>query len=248
VSDEPLIEVTLPGTPDEVWPHLREPALIRRWFGWEYDGIASEIEFIFDGPPPEALAEMPEGAGMDVDDEAHTITWRYGGTDQDRFELLPDGDDGCRLRVTRTISPDSWDGVFDDIGEGWISFVQQLRFALQQHPGEERRTVFTMSPVTETDDVLATIGVDRVDGPWAGMLGPDAGRSGDLWFRSEHQVGVTVDQYGRGLAIVMRARDQAALTITTYGLDDAAVADLTSRWSDWWAGHVGTPDPEGPSH
>jgi hypothetical protein len=105
-----------------------------------------------------------------------------------------------------------------------------------------------MSPVTETDDVFATVGVDRVDGPWAGMLGPDAGRSGDLWFRSEHQVGVTVDQYGPGLLLVTKARDQASMTLSLYGVDDAAVADLTTRWSEWWVDHVGAPDPEGPYH
>ena len=247
MSDEPLIEVTLPGSVEEVWPHLREPELIGRWFGWDAESLDAEIEFIFGGPPPEAIAEMPDGASFDVDDEAHTITWGYGGTDQDRFELLP-ADDGCVLRVTRTISPDSWDGVYDDIGEGWISFVQQLRFALTRHPGEVRRTVFTSSPVTETDDLLGLLGVDRIDGPWAGMLGPEAGRSGDLWYRTEHQVAVTVDQWDDGLLLVTWPRDGASITLSVYGLDDAAVTDLTERWSAWWVGHVGTPDPEVPYH
>jgi hypothetical protein len=39
-----LIEVALPVPVDEVWAHLREPALIRRWFGWDYDGLEREIE------------------------------------------------------------------------------------------------------------------------------------------------------------------------------------------------------------
>ena len=242
---EPLIEVELPAPVEEVWAHLRDPGLIRRWFGWEYEGLESEIEFIFLGPPPEALAGMPEGAGFEVDDGAHTITWAYGGVDRDRFELRAEGD-GCVLRVTRTISPDSWDGVHDDVGEGWISFVQQLRFALTRHRGEERRTVFTSSAVTATDDVLAVLGVDRVDGPWAGMLGPEPGRSGDLWFRSDHQLAVTVDQWNDGLLLVTWPRDSASVTLSVFGLDDAAVVDLSERWNAWWVDHVGTPDPDSP--
>jgi uncharacterized protein YndB with AHSA1/START domain len=244
-APEPLIEVTLPAPVEEVWAHLRDPRLIPRWFGWDYEGLEAEIEFIFLGPPPEALAGMPEGAGFEVDDGAHTITWAYGGADQDRFELRAEGD-GCVLRVTRTISPESWDGVYDDMGEGWISFVQQLRFALTWHRGEERRTVFTSSSVAATDDVLAVLGVDRVDGPWAGMLGPEPGRSGDLWFRSDHQLAVTVDQWNDGLLLVTWPRDTASVTLSVFGLDDAAVVDLTERWTAWWTGHVGTPDPDSP--
>ena len=47
VTGEPLIEVTVPASVEEVWAHLHEPALIRRWFGWEYDGLTREIEIIF---------------------------------------------------------------------------------------------------------------------------------------------------------------------------------------------------------
>ena len=244
MSDEPLVEVTLPGSVEEVWPHLRDPELIGRWFGWDAESLAAEIDFIFVGPPAEALAEMPEGAGFEVDDEAHTLTWRYGGSDEDRFELLADGDDQCRLRVTRTIAPESWDGVFDPLAEGWISFVQQLRFALEHHPGEERRTMFVSGPVTEAVDVLAVLGVDRVDGPWAGMLGPDAGRSGDLWYRTERQVGVTVDQHGRALLVVATAPGGVMVTLSLYGGAADEVADLTTRWHGWWADHVGPPSDQ----
>lgn len=166
---EPLIEVELPAPVEEVWAHLRDPGFIRRWFGWEYEGLEGEIEFIFLGPPPEALAGMPEGAGFDVDDGAHTITWAYGGVDRDRFELRAEGD-ACVLRVTRTISPDSWDGVHDDVGEGWISFVQQLRFPLSRHRGEERRTVFTSSAVKPPTTSSPCSG-------WTGSTGPGPGCS-----------------------------------------------------------------------
>ena len=228
--DDPLIEVTLPAPVEEVWAHLRDPALIRRWFGWEYEGLEGEIEFIFGGPPAEALAQMPPDAGFDVDAATHTIEWRYGGDQVDRFEVRADGGDHAVLRVTRTIPADAWDGVYDDLAEGWISFVQQLRFALERHPGEDRRTVFLMAPVTEAgaDAALASITAE-----------------GEPWFRTDHQAGV-VDADGH-LRLVCRSRDTALLTITTHGLG-AEVAALRDTWSRWWAEHVGEMPEDGDFH
>ena len=57
---------------------------------------------------------------------------------------------------------------------------------------------------------------------------------------------MTVDQWNDGLLLLTLPRDAAWLTLSVYGLDDAAVADLTERWSAWWVGHVGAPDPEAP--
>jgi hypothetical protein len=31
--------------------------------------------------------------------------------------------------------------------------------------------------------------------------------------------------------------------LSTYGLGDAAVADLTDRWQGWWAKHFEAPHP-----
>jgi len=98
--------------------------------------------------------------------------------------------------------------------------------------------------VTEAVDVLAVLGVDRVDGPWAGMLGPDAGRSGDLWYRTERQVGVTVDQHGRALLVVATAPGGVMVTLSLYGSAVDEVADLTTRWHGWWADHVGPPSDQ----
>ena len=228
MSDEPLIEVTLPAPVGEVWHHLRDPAAITRWFGWEYDGLDAEVEFIFFGPPegaelPEGF-ELPPDAGVRADDEGHVFEIDYGGGTLDRFTLEPAGE-GTVLRVTRTVAPDAWDGVYDDIGEGWISFVQQLRFLLERHPGEDRRTVYVASSVTVdgADEALASITAE-----------------GEPWHRSEHQVGA-VDADGH-LRIVLRARDVASLVITAYSVDDATVDELTRHWTAWWAEHVGPPD------
>ena len=56
--------------------------------------------------------------------------------DGSRFALERAGD----ATVVRLTMPDPGAG-YDEIREGWASFVTQLRFALERHPGEERRTL-----------------------------------------------------------------------------------------------------------
>jgi hypothetical protein len=158
-----LIEVALPVPVEVAWAHLREPALIRRWFGWEYDGLEREIEVIF-------------VEGVVADEAAHALTFEHG----DRFELIADGE-GSRLRVDHEPPPDG----YDDIGEGWITFVEQLRFALSRHPGEERATLYLSSEVP-----LALL-------PALEPMG------GELWFRTEHHLGVIVAGLGDGLLVAV---------------------------------------------
>jgi uncharacterized protein YndB with AHSA1/START domain len=115
-SPVPLIALTLAADADEVWRHLREPELIRRWFGWDYDGLDDEIDLIF---LREAIAT------------GHELRWPDG----DRIALAPQGARTViRIHRERT-------GGHDQIAEGWISFAHQLRFALEHHPGEERTTL-----------------------------------------------------------------------------------------------------------
>ena len=39
-------EMVLPRPVDAVWLAFRDPALIRRWYGWEFDGLDEEIRTI----------------------------------------------------------------------------------------------------------------------------------------------------------------------------------------------------------
>ena len=118
-----IAELTLPAEPDAVWRHLREPALISRWFGWDYEGLGHEIDVIF-------LQEAR------VDDRAHVLDWGDGIQEGDRFELEDLGVE-TRLRVVRGAPAEG----YDDITEGWITFAHQLRFALEHGGRAERRTL-----------------------------------------------------------------------------------------------------------
>ena len=173
----PLIEVELPAPIDTAWAHLREPALIRRWFGWEYEGLAHEIEVIF----------RQEAA---VDDRTHTLEWGDGIQEGDRF-ALEDLGERTLLRVTRQAAEG-----YDEIAEGWITFAQQLRFALA-HPDGERHTL-------------------RLTGDGPALRLPE----GEPFFRTEHQEGVVTDG---ALVIAMRAPERTVAVITTFGAppDDA---------------------------
>ncbi|HKN53523.1 MAG TPA: SRPBCC domain-containing protein [Amycolatopsis sp.] len=193
MSDEVKLEVTVAAPAEDVRKALRDKEKIRHWFGWDYEGLDQEIDMVF-------FSEVTE--------KGHTLSL-HGG---DLFELEPDGD-GTRITLTRAprgTSPE-WDAYYDDITEGWITFLQQLKFALERHPGEPRRTVFHAGA-----------------GP-----APDFGVSGETWFKSENQLGVVVPEWGDGLLIVgyNAAKDQSMAVLTTYGLDDDAFRVLHERWN-----------------
>ena len=119
-----IAELTLAAQPDEVWRHLREPALISRWFGWDYEGLGHEIDVIF-------LQEAR------VDDRAHVLEWGDG---------IAGGATASRSRTSGSRRACGSPGArrpsgYDDIAEGWITFAHQLRFAIERGGREARRTL-----------------------------------------------------------------------------------------------------------
>ena len=123
MSDPVIVEIVVGAPADAVWRALREPAEIRRWFGWDYEGIDDEIQEIFH-------------TAATVDEAARTI--EFGATD--RLELEDRGERTVvRLVRAAPAGQAGWDGIYDEINEGWLSFLQQMRFQLERHPGEERR-------------------------------------------------------------------------------------------------------------
>jgi uncharacterized protein YndB with AHSA1/START domain len=123
MSDPVIFEVVVGVPADAVWRALREPGEIRRWFGWDYDGIDDEIQEIFH-------------TDATVDDAARTI--EFGA--KDRIELEDQGERTVvRLVRAAPAGQAGWDGIYDEINEGWLSFLQVLRFVLERHAGETRR-------------------------------------------------------------------------------------------------------------
>lgn len=235
-EDHVLVEVTIPAPADAVWAALRDPAKIKDWFGWETDGLKDEIDFIF-----VTHAEA---------DEARRVVTFVGVND--RYEVEARGDASV-VRVVRSAPAGEWSDVFDGMIEGWISFTWQLAFALARHPGQSRRTLFFSGPPHGDRLSMSLLGLDAAPAPgepWSMPLGAETASSGQVWFLARHQIGVTVDAWGDGLLVAVdrppseaHPRGSTLLTLTTYGLDEAALADLQGRWQAWWDDRFETVGP-----
>jgi uncharacterized protein YndB with AHSA1/START domain len=141
MSDPVICEVVVAAPADAVWRALRDPSEIRRWFGWDYDGLDEEIEYIFQSQAK-------------ADDAARLLDFGEGGA-----IALEDRGDATAVRVTRAVA----DG-YDEVNEGWITFVQQLRFYLERHRGRERRTVHIATGGDEWFSSEHQVGHAREDG------------------------------------------------------------------------------------
>ena len=214
-SDQPAtIEVTVAAPVAAVWQSLRDPALIKRWHGWHFDTLDEEISLIFGNP-------------QSVDEANHVLV-AHGS---DRFELT-EVPEGTLVRITRApyVPDEEWSAYYDDITEGWTSFLQQLKFMHEVHPGEERRTIFVMA--RGSADGLPTL-----------LKTPPVGL-GEPWFSAAHQQGVVLPSLGPGLLITAAKKPvagedgpmaaDAMAIITTYGLDDVAFDEQREAWTRWW--------------
>ncbi len=238
-ADEPtpVIEVTVAAPIDDVWRALREPEVLRNWHGWDYrlpdggDALEAEIQQIYFNP---AVTEEPP-------------TRLFLGTDV--FELS-EGDEGVRVRITRAprgANPD-WDAYYDDITEGWRTFLYQLKWALERHPGQLRVTHFTVGTPHRPGSIVARLGLSEVaaqpaGSPYRAVLPAGIEISGTVFFRTGHQFGLTVSQWGDGLLELAdsppaphRPVAGSAAILSTYGLPDDELAALRTTWNRWWAG------------
>ncbi len=217
-----VIEVIVSAPVDTVWQSLRDHDLIKLWMGWHYDQLDAEIDLIF-------------YQHAKADPDSHTLELGDG----DRFELI-EAEKGTVVRITRApYDPDSeWSAYYHEVTEGWLSFLQQLRFMYQEHPGEVRRTLF-----------LAGTGT----GPMAALEESIPTERGESWYSAELQHGTVLPQLGPGLVIMARkppaTDDQGNVTVgvmaivTTYGLDDESFDAERSRWESWWRSGYPESDP-----
>jgi uncharacterized protein YndB with AHSA1/START domain len=216
----PRIVVTVAAPVEAVWDALRDKEKIRHWHGWEYDGLDAEIDLIF-------FTAYTEDAG------AHVLEIQGG----DHFELEP-VEGGTRITLTGAPHSDDpeWDAYYDDITEGWITFLHQLKFALERHPDEPRRTLFytgtSPAPIDEVGEPGTAYEIE--------LYGETL--QGQVWFRSDHQLGLTVDGWGDGLLVVShvgpsekKPEGASMAVLTFYG--DVPLQAIDERWRSHW------PDP-----
>jgi hypothetical protein len=209
------IEVIVGAPVEVVWQALRDPDQVRRWHGWHDPGLADEIKLIYQ-------------TGAHVTDRPYALEVEP----YDLFEL-EEVEGGTRVRITRSKPnpKDEWAAYYDDVTEGWTSFLHQLRFMLERHPHDERRTIFFSAETTDmTRDSL--------------IAGSPAA-AGRPWFTADNQRGVVVDELGPGLLIAGTTSKGGAMAIlTTYGQDDSAFERTRGHWTTWWKSeHPEAPPP-----
>ncbi|MFB6719323.1 SRPBCC domain-containing protein [Kribbella sp. NPDC056345] len=213
------IVVTVAAPVDAVWDALRDKEKIRHWHGWEFEGpqggLEQEIDLIYFTEVAEAGTTLTIGNG-------------------DVFAVEP-VEGGSRITLTRApkgTNPD-WDQYYDDVTEGWITFLHQLQFALERHPGEPRRTLFysgtgPVNPITELGLPAAEVDL------------PDGRTKASPFYTSEHQTGVAVDAWGNGLLVLshippgdLHPEGATMAILSLYGEVDRD--ELDSRWKAWWS-------------
>ena len=232
-QDRVLVDLVIAAALDDVWAALRDPEAVGRWFGWEYDGLSAEIQQIF--------VEQAQ-----ADDGERTLSW----SDGDTFVLSAE-DTGTRLTVLRRghQGAEPFGGAYDPIDEGWITFAQQLRFALERHPGEARRTVSGLGIDLGPQDApllsrlgLRSLGDEPVGSGYEVERADGTRFSGEVFFQTDLQVGLTVVDERDALLVVARTppsdappNGQAMFVLNAWSVPDEEYAELEQRWTSWWS-------------
>ncbi|WP_230684916.1 hypothetical protein [Cellulomonas sp. JZ18] len=132
--------------------------------------------------------------------------------------------------------------------------MQQLRFALEHHPGEDRVTlaVLGLDAGDRRDPLLYRAGLHGVRGLPVGahvdVTRPDGSRvGGTLVHRTAHQVGIHLHGIAESLLVLMLEpaghhppHGRISAVLSTYGLDEATLAEARRRWAGWWGAVAAT--------
>jgi uncharacterized protein YndB with AHSA1/START domain len=154
-----------------------------------------------------------------VDEATLWAPERMGWADGSFLEVTGD-DESARVQVNREGTAPAGPEWYDAIEEGWRAFLTQLRFLVEQRPTGRRRTVY-LTGLTTGREALAL-----ADGEWE-RFGP--------------RVAWTVDADGHLLVVATRVplddpeRSRTEVTVSSFGLDDAAFDALRKEWTRRWA-------------
>ncbi|WP_433301321.1 activator of HSP90 ATPase [Actinoplanes sp. CA-030573] len=195
------VEVTVKAGRDEVWEAVTQTAVLRQWFGWDYDGLDAEIRQIF---VDEATLWAPEHMG-----------WADGSSLE-----VSGGDEEARVRVSREGGGPGGPERYDAIEEGWRAFLIQLRYLLEARPAGRRRTLYL------TGETTGRQALTLADGGWE-RFGPRV-----AWTVDAEDALVVVS--GR-LPLDRHEAARMEVTVSTFGLDDAAFEARREEWTKRWA-------------
>jgi hypothetical protein len=234
-----VISVDVPVDFDTAWAYVRDPRLIRRWWGWDRASLDEDIVqmFLDDAVVQRADCGLPLG----------WLRWH----NHDRLEVRGGWGDVPRTTITlrrpeRALLA-SFDGLRDEVDEGWITWLHQLKFALSRHLGEDRHALAIHELDAERPDrALYRAGLHGARGvPVGGAVEirrPDGTvTGGSLEFCERHQFGLWLRGLGGSLLVVQLVPPgshppSGALNAiwSLWGLDDDELDAARQRWTGWW--------------
>lgn len=214
-NNTPQLSLTIKASIDAVWSALREKEKIAQWFGWDYAGLEAEINDIY-------FTNVHEEGAANAEQRSLAVN---GG---DTFILTSQGDITNLQLVRRPLDGTDEDNYYSTITEGWISFVEQLRFMLEYKPDDARKTIVTNRQL-DRDATLKQLGLsDAEEGQaFEGAL-EGAELSGSVRFSTLQQIGLLVDGWGPGLLIIQFSEKIQLLTM--YGPENETFRTLTEKW------------------
>lgn len=229
------LSVLVNADAEQLWHMLREPSKIAQWHGWEMDELDAEIKQIY-------YSNVHEGP------DHRRLELEMG----DVFTLEPRAD-GTLLTMDRGVATGEWAKYDADITEGWSMFMQQLKFALERHPQTPRRTIYADGTSSSHTSLWNALGIDTgwlpdPGEPYELTLSTGAALAGKVWYRTDTQLGLTVQSYaehGDGLLIMarqlpidgLREHPGAQIIASTYGLGAAALEEIGSQWDGFMEVH-----------
>jgi uncharacterized protein YndB with AHSA1/START domain len=154
-----------------------------------------------------------------VDEATLLAPERMGWADGSYLEVSG-GDDRARVRVAREGSGRGGPDRYDAIEEGWRAFLLQLRYLLSARPAGRRRTLYL------TGETTGWQALSLVDGEWE-RFGP--------------RVAWTTNPDGHLVVVAARVplddpdAARVEVTVSTFGLDDAAFEARREEWTKRWA-------------
>ncbi len=207
-----FIEEAIEANRDAVWRAITDSKECRRWFGWLHDGLDAQIRGIFIDHATPVGSEQLQLEGDQL------------------IRVHADGA-GSLVRITHPSSLHSgeWDDRYDEVVQGWYRFLHQLRFYLERHPGQDRRTLFRAGSVVPAE-IFAEL---------------DVVAPGEVWAQGNYQRSIAVDEAGGSLVSLVAAEPQESsrrtrgqLTISSYSQDDQSFDEFAATWTSWWSRHA----------
>jgi uncharacterized protein YndB with AHSA1/START domain len=246
------VEVEVPGSPEQVWQAIATGPGISSWFvpTEVEEGVGGTFKANF-GPgmesestitqwdPPRSFTK--DGDGMDPDAPPVATEWiveaKSGGT--------------CVVRVVHSwfASSDEWDGQWEAVEQGWISFFSILRLTLTHFSGQPSAAFDTTGMINGSESeawVALTSPLGLADAEAGQEVRsntevPELSGKVEIAVHGESkEILILTSEPGPGVCHVsaMQMGEQIYVSIRFYLFGDSAAATIAvaePKWNNWFA-------------